>query len=63
MLFWSSSFAKVDAPVTVNDVDIQIILELKTVLKNIILYVLKILKGFFWDTLYDLLITGHFFGF
>ena len=36
-----------------NDVDIQLILELKTVLKKIVQSFLKILKGtFFWDTLY-----------
>ena len=36
-----------------NNVDIQLILEFKKVLKKIVQSFLKILKGrFFWDTLY-----------
>ena len=51
-----SSFSKMDEPVTflLYDVDIQIILESKRVFENIIQYVLKIIKGFFfWDMLYS----------
>ena len=59
MIFYTSldaisRFANIDGPVTflLHDFDIQLILDSKSVLENIIQYVLKIPKGcFFWNTL------------